>query len=181
MPTHLYRAAIQDLRGTDILPLNHLRELHPDLYEREAAKYAHRPQTMDYPVHPLDCRWSDVVFLSPVHPAPIFAALREAGRVGPTTIDYWTIDADLLDPDRTCILLKRHDPQFRPQPAADYLPYSAATVATLTNPSDQALDRLRNLNATEPLFPWADIPHVLHRGPLAVSLFRDADGRRVTS
>jgi len=180
MPTLLYRAAIRDLRGSEILPLNHLRERHPDIYEREAAKYSYRPQTMDNAVHPLECRWSDVVFLSPVHPAPIFDALREAGRVGPTTLTYWTIDADLLDPARTCILLKRHDPLFRPQPASDYLPYSAATVATLSTPSAKALDRLRNLNATEPLLPWADIPHILHRGPIAVSLFRDADGRAVS-
>ncbi len=53
MPTLLYRAAIHDLRGSEILPLNHLRELHPDLYERETAKYAYRPHTIDNPVHPL--------------------------------------------------------------------------------------------------------------------------------
>lgn len=181
MPTPLYRAAIRDLRGREILPLNRLRELHPDLYEREAAKYSYRPQTVDNPVHPLGCRWGDVVFLSPVHPAPIFDALHEAGRVGPTTLTYWTIEADLLDPDHTCILLKRHDPLFRPQPASDYLAYSPATVATLTTPSTKALDRLRNLNATEPLLPWADIPHVLHRGPIAVNLFRDAEGRPISA
>ncbi|TDD30751.1 hypothetical protein E1218_00085 [Kribbella turkmenica] len=180
MPTLLYRAAIHDLRGTEILPLDLLREQHPDLYEREAGKYSYRPQTIDNPVHPLGCRWRDVVFLSPVHPAPIFDALRESGRIGPAALDYWTLDADLLDPERTCILLKRHDPLFRPQPATDYLPYSATTVATLSTPSDKALERLRNLSATEPLFPWADIPHILHRGSLAVGLFRDADGRPVS-
>ncbi|MEV0283824.1 MULTISPECIES: hypothetical protein [unclassified Kribbella] len=42
------------------------------------------------------------------------------------------------------------------------------------------LNRLRNLKATEPLLPWADIPHILHRGPLAISLFRDAGGRPVS-
>jgi hypothetical protein len=181
MPTLLYRAAIHDVRGDAVLPLALLRDQHPDLYAREAAKYAYRPQTMTYPVHPLDCCWSDVVFLSPVHPEPIFDALRESGRIGPSTLAYWTLDADLLDPDRTCILLKRHDPLFRPQPAEDFLPYSAETVATLSTPSAKALDRLRNLNATEPLLPWADIPHILHRGPIPLALFRDADGKPVTS
>lgn len=177
MPTLLYRAAIRDLRGDAILPLYQLREQHPDLYEREAAKYAYRPHTMDNPVYPLGCRWSDVVFLSPVHPEPIFTALQESGRVKRSTLNYWTIDAELLDPARTCILLKRHDPQFRAQPAEDYLPYSPQTVATLTTPSERALNRLRNLNATEPLLPWADIPHVLHRGALPITLFRDSRGR----
>lgn len=178
MPTFLYKGAIRDLRGADLLPLNLIRDSYPDLYAREAAKYSARPHVMDHPVYPLGCRWTDVLFFSPVHPAPIFDALREAGRVT-AGLTYWTIDADLLDPARTCILLKRHDPLFRSQPAEDYIPFTPDAAAALAEPSPRALARLRNLNATEPLLPWADIPHVLHRGPLAVSLFRDADGRSV--
>jgi hypothetical protein len=177
MPTLLYRAAIKNLRGDAVLPLNLLREQHPDLYEREAAKYVGRPQAMTNPVYPLDCTWTDVVFLSPVHPAPIFDALRESGRIGPGSLDYWTVDADLLDPRRTCILLKRYDPQFRPQPAEDFIGFSPEAAAALSTPSPRALHRLRNLNATERLLPWADIPHVLHRGPIPITLFRDSDGR----
>lgn len=37
------------------------------------------------------------------------------------------------------------------------------------------------LNPTEPLLPWADIPHILHRGPLPVSLFRNANGQPLLS
>ncbi|TCN40236.1 hypothetical protein EV644_106164 [Kribbella orskensis] len=178
MPTLLYKGAIRDLRGDDLLPLSMIRDRYPDLYHREAAKYAERPHVMDHPVHPLDCRWTDVVFFSPVHPAPIFDALRESGRVL-RRLGYWTIDAELLVPERTCILLKRHEPLFRPQAAEDYLPYSAEAAAALSQPSDQALHRLRNLNPTEPLLPWADIPHILHRGPVPVSAFRDPDGNPV--
>jgi hypothetical protein len=180
MPTLLYKGAVRDLRGDHILPLNMLREHHQDVYEREAAKYSYRPHVMDYPVYPLDCRWSDVVFLSTVHPAPIFDALQESGRAR-SALSYWTIDASLLPPDRTCILLKRHDPLFQPQPPSDYIPFSPEAAAALAAPSAKALDRLRNLNATEPLLPWADIPHVLHRGPIPVSLLRDAEGRPVSS
>lgn len=176
MTTLLYRAAIHDLRGDAVLPLKILRNEHPDLYEREAEKYAMRPETMDYPVYPLGCTWTDVVFLSPVHPAPLFEALHESGRIGRFVPDYWTLDADLLDPARTCILLKRHDPELRPQPREDFIPYAPAAAATLTQPSEKALQRLRTLNPTEPLFPWADIPHILHRGPVPVALFRTTDG-----
>jgi hypothetical protein len=171
MTTVLYKAA-GPIRGVDILPLKQLRDRYPDLYEQHAQKYARRPETMDQPVPPLGCTWTDVVFLSPVHPAPIFDALRESGRIGPDSLDYWTLDAESLDPRRTCILLKRHDPEFRPQPPEDFIPYSPAAVAALATPSERALHRLRNLNATEPLYPWADIPHVLHRGPIPLSLFR---------
>jgi hypothetical protein len=178
MTTVLFKAA-GDIRGDEILPLNQLRERYPDIYERELAKYAARPETLRNQVYPLSCCWGDVVFLSPVHPAPIFAALRESGRIGPVVIDYWTLDAELLDPARTCILLKRHDPQLRPQPPEDFIAYSPETVAALSTPSERALQRLRTLNATEPLYPWADIPHVLHRGPIPLSAFRTSTGARV--
>jgi hypothetical protein len=180
MPTLLYKGAIRDLRGDDLLPLNLIRDRYPDLYEREVVKYAEWPHVMDHPVYPLDCRWTDVVFFSPVHPAPIFDALRESGRAV-SGLTYWTIDANLLSPDRTCILLKRHDPLFQPQAAEDYIPYTPEAAAALSTPSDQALHRLRNLNATEPWLPWADIPHILHRGPIPVSAFRDPAGNPIPS
>jgi hypothetical protein len=179
MTTLLYKAA-GDIRGDDILPLNQLRVRYPDVYRRELAKYTARPQTLDNPVYPLDCTWADVVFLSPVHPAPIFEAMHESGRIGPVVVDYWTLDADLLDPANTCILLKRHDPELRPQPREDFIPYTPGAAAALSTPSERALQRLRNLNATEPLYPWADIPHILHRGPIPVSAFRTAAGDPVS-
>jgi hypothetical protein len=41
---------------------------------------------MDHPVHPLGCRWTDVVFFSPVHPALIFDALRDVLHRGPVPV-----------------------------------------------------------------------------------------------
>jgi hypothetical protein len=175
----LYKAAIRQLCGDELLPLNTIRDRYPDLYDRESAKYAERPHVMDHPVHPLGCRWTDVVFFSPVHPELIFEALRESGRISAAP-DYWTIDANLPYPDRTCILLKRHDPQFRPQPAAHYLPYTPEAAVALSAPSEKALNRLRNLTADEPLLPWADIPHVLHHGPVPVAWLRTPSGDPVT-
>jgi hypothetical protein len=181
MPTTpvLYKAAVHDLRGDELLPLNMMRERYPDVYEREIVKYTGRSHVMRHAVHPLDCRWSDVVFFSPVHLAPIFDALRSSGRINSGGPDYWTIDASLLSPDRTCILLKRHDPTFAPPASADFLPYSPDAVAALSTPSPQALHRLRNLNPTEDLLPFADIPHILHRGPIPITLLRTSAGTAI--
>ncbi|WP_158293877.1 hypothetical protein [Kribbella sp. VKM Ac-2568] len=49
----------------------------------------------------------------------------------------------------------------------------------MSQPSDQALHRRRILNPAEPLLPWADIPHILHRGQVPVSAFRDPEGNPV--
>ncbi|NUR97221.1 MAG: hypothetical protein HOV67_18425 [Kribbellaceae bacterium] len=167
----LYKGA-SIVRGQEILPLNQLRDRYPDLHARHFQKYADRPHGVDVPVYPLNCTWGDVVFLSPVHPAPIFQALHESGRISSPVLNYWTLDAELLDPAKTCILLKRHDPELRPQPPEDFVPYSPEAAAALAEPSERALHRLRNLNATEPLYPWADIPHILHRGPIPARWFK---------
>ena len=53
-------------------------------------------------------------------------------------------------------------------------------MTTLSTPSPRALHRLRDLNATEPLYPWADIPHILHRGPIPLTHFRDQTGNPIT-
>ncbi|MEV5891710.1 hypothetical protein [Nonomuraea fuscirosea] len=45
-----------------------------------------------------------------------------------------------------------------------------ASVSEVTN---RALERLRNLGPGEPLLPWGDVPHVLHRGPVPLSLFQE--------
>ncbi len=167
----LYKGASK-VRGDRILPLNQLRDHYPDLYERHFQKYAGRPYGVDIPVYPLECTWGDVVFLSPVHPAPIFEALYESGRISKPVINHWTLDADLLDPANTCILLKRYDPELRPQPPQDFIPYTPEAAAALAEPSERALHRLRNLNPTEPLYPWADIPHILHRGSIPARWFK---------
>ncbi|ADB35482.1 hypothetical protein Kfla_6485 [Kribbella flavida DSM 17836] len=178
MPTLLYKAAVRDLRGEHLLPLNQIRDRYPDLYDREVAKYAAWPEVTRHPVHPLACTWNDVLFFSPVHPGPIFDAIRASGR-GVPALDYWTLDANLLPADRTCIRLMRYDPTHSAPGPEDFVPYSVRTVAELSSPSETALRRLRSLTADEPLLPWADIPHVLFRGSLPVSLFRDRSGRPV--
>ncbi|GAA0579479.1 hypothetical protein HPO96_20685 [Kribbella sandramycini] len=60
----LYRAAIADLRGAHILPLNQLRTEHPDLYARGLTKYAAHPTYL----HP----WADIPHI--LHRGPLPAA-----------------------------------------------------------------------------------------------------------
>jgi hypothetical protein len=45
------------------------------------------------------------------------------------------------------------------------LSFDAIRSSGRINSGPQALHRLRNLNPTEPLLPFADIPPILHRRP----------------
>jgi len=170
----LFHTAVTDPRGDELLPLAMLRERHLDLYTRHLAKYTGREHRLRERVIPLGCSWADVVFLSPLDSTVLFDAARSAGRRvwdGPV----WTLDAARLDPERCCVRLMRVTPGARtadPGTEDDYLPLTTATLRAVSEVTHRALERLRNLGPYDPLLPWGDVPHVLHRGPVPFRLFR---------
>ncbi|MPY67294.1 hypothetical protein F8S09_11420 [Deinococcus sp. SDU3-2] len=166
----LYHRAVRDVRGDRLLPLNALRDAHPDIYAREAAKYAGRKQLAAERVLPLDCGWGDVLFFSPVHPGPLLNAAREAGREVPP-LRFWTLRADALNPARACVKRVRPWPggRYTPPVLEDYAPYDAPTLARVSEPSATTLQRLRSLPPQAPLILWSDVPHVLYRGTVPLS------------
>lgn len=95
---------ITDPRGDQLLPLAMLRERYPDLHTRHFAKYAGRKHRLRERVIPLECTWTDVVFLSPLNPTVLFDAIRSTG-LHMRTVPLWTLDASQLDPARCCIPL----------------------------------------------------------------------------
>lgn len=169
----LYHRPATPVRGDAILPLNTLRQFHPDLYELHRAKYETTPGVLSQPVEPLGCTWSDVVFLSPVHPAPLYEALRRSGRVVPER-EPWVLPAARFDPSNTVIRLMRagangHTPD--PYSANDYLPFTTASLRAVNRVTVNAIQRLESLRPGDPWLPWVDVPHVLHRGPIPVAWF----------
>ncbi|NTX99811.1 hypothetical protein [Deinococcus sp. JMULE3] len=161
----LYHRAVRDVRGDHLLPLSTLRERHPDVYAREAAKYVGREALMQERVGRLDCLWTDVLFFSPVNPGPLLDAARQSGRAIPP-VRFWTLDASHLDPARACVRLVRPWPgDVKPAPdPADELPFTPQTLREHSAALPATLDRLRALPEEAPLILWMDVPHVLYRG-----------------
>lgn len=169
----LYHRPASPVRGEAILPLNALRSSYPDLYGLHAAKHASTVGAIDQVVHPLGCTWGEVVFLSPVHPAPLFDALRRSGRAIPER-EPWVLPACRLDPERTVIRLMRagatgHHPD--PADVDDYLPFTTASLRAVNRVTINAVQRLEALQAGDPWLPWVDVPHVLYRGPIPLTWF----------
>ncbi len=87
----------------------------------------------------------------------------------------WTLDAARLDPERCCVRLMHVTPgagTADPGTEDDYLPLSTATLRAVRSVTHRALERLRNLGPHDPLLLFGDVPHVLHRGPVPLHLFR---------
>lgn len=172
----LYHQPASLLRGSHVLPLNELRNIYPELWAAREHKRGSGPDSPAQRVPPLDCTWGDVVFLSPVHPQPLFDALRRSGRAAPLR-EPWTLSAELLDPARTVIRLMRagvlgHHPD--PADDDDYLPFTTANLRAVSRITVDAIRRLEGLQSGDPWLPWVDVPHILYRGEIPTGWFRSA-------
>lgn len=160
-------------RGDRLLPLNELHIHYPELHQRHAGKYRGREADLDQPVRPLGCTWGDVVFLAPLHPGPLFAALARSGRMV-QPVEPATIEASQLDSSLCVIRLMRHGAGSHfPDPVDDndYLPFTTASLRAVNRVTIAAIERLQSLPLDAPWLPWVDVPHVLHRGAIDLALF----------
>lgn len=169
----LFHRPATPVRGDRILPLSGLRDRHADLFELHSAKYAHGPEGLSAEIRPLACTWADVIFLSPVHPAPLFTALRRSGR-SVSAAEPWVLPAHKLDPSRAVIRLMRAGASGHHADAPeadDYLPLTTATLRAVSRVTIDAVQRLESLRPGDPWLPWVDVPHVLYRGDIPVAWF----------
>lgn len=71
----LYHMKPFDMRGDVLYPLNAMKDIYPDIYEKQIAKYDDHPSRKKLPLRripKLDCLWNDVIQCAPVHPHLIY-------------------------------------------------------------------------------------------------------------
>jgi hypothetical protein len=105
----LYHRVPKNFRGVTLYPLNQLKLLHPDLYDSFVANYRGRESVMEQIVPIFNCKWNDVLFLSPVAPDLIRQARLEEG-IESNSGTAFMIESENLDPDK--LLLYRHRPPW---------------------------------------------------------------------
>jgi hypothetical protein len=76
---YVYHLCARDFRETILFPLNGLRKVYPDLYERERVKFAGRESILEYVVPGLGVTWADTVNLSALDPRLLIAERRKLG------------------------------------------------------------------------------------------------------
>jgi hypothetical protein len=76
---YLYHLCAPDFRGTILYPLNGLRSIFPDLYEREKAKFTGRESILEFVVPGLGVVWGDTVNLSALNPQLLVTERRKNG------------------------------------------------------------------------------------------------------
>jgi hypothetical protein len=74
-----YHLCAQDFRETTLYPLNNLKKVYPDLYEREKTKFIGRESVLDFVVPGLEVVWADTVNLSALDPRLLFIERLKLG------------------------------------------------------------------------------------------------------
>lgn len=159
--------------GTDsLLPLSALKTLDPDAYAGAMAKYDDTPdrrRLRDTVVPVIERAWTEVVFLSPVHPHATWRTWRELSGRSLPRVEFWAIPAADLPADTVVFDRQRSltgDP-IDPRDVASFDPdsYEAALEVPPAN-----REWLENLVAAGHSGAWFNlIPHVLTAGPVPLT------------
>ena len=170
---YLYHWVPNDMQGDTLFPLNVLKETHPDLYEREASKYAGRENIMLHQIPFLDCLWNDVLHFSAIHPSVVKDALLEAGDRAPFDVEFFEVDPHLLNPENTIVYLYKHRDMSGKLEEDNFTKYNPDDIAIYSDMPDETKQYYKEMlsEGKNPLL-FHRVPHILYKGSLDTSNIR---------
>lgn len=166
--------------GDRLYPLNTLKKVLPEVYEREARKYKGREWLLDVAIPGMDALWNDVLHFSLVHPRVILGKLAEAG------FDYRELELNWIEIPLKSLpalpgmiyLNTRIWQETRTLLPSDLEPVRPERVRELSGMPEANMQYYRDCKAKgeHPVF-WKRAPHLFLKGELEISSFRTFDWR----
>ncbi|GCE07232.1 hypothetical protein [Dictyobacter aurantiacus] len=175
MEQAIYHMCPPQMVGEVLYPLNTLRQLYPDIYERERLKYQDHPSRMALPqqvIPKLNCLWNDVVQCSPIHPHLLYLALRERGLAVQPQRTFFRIPL-LAVRGIPIVIVDASGPAATPLREDDVCLFDEASYRELDAVPQKALvwyDRLARRERRDGLF--AGVPHIMVQGPISIAQAR---------
>lgn len=164
---YFYHGIPEDMKGTELIPLNKMLAVDPSLRAKYLEKYKGSEEILERKIPLLDCLWNDVVQLLPLHPRQLFELQKELGLIREIPdYCYYQIDTSVLDPSQAVVY-------FKTAPGEENV-----TVKWL---EDVQLEELQIIpeatrkyyesivDTGEPVFNYQFVPHVIYRGTIDVS------------
>ena len=163
----LYHGAPDPMMGSELMPLNDMIDIYPDLYMLHRSKYEGREEILDRKIPLLNCVWNDVVQFLPLHPKKVFELQVEMGLIPEVPpYKFFEVDSNMLDPAKTVVFFKN-----APGEENVVVRWLKDVDANIFNDIPQAtIDYYQTLVGTGELpFNYQFIPHVVYMGRLDVS------------
>ena len=168
------------MRGTTLYPLYGLREVYPDIYERERPKFDGRESVLDYVVPHLGVRWGETVNLSALDPRQLVAARRRLDVPFSRLLERRLVRIPLsrieglaavrYDSATHWINSSRGEDVPDEPPAVEFSPFDAAGHEEVGEVPALHLEYLeRQKTRGELALGFVFVPHVLVAGPIDIS------------
>ena len=167
---YFYHGIPEDMKGSELIPLNKMLEVDPRLRTKYLEKYKGREEILERKIPLLDCLWNDVVQLLPLHPRQLFELQKELGLITETPdYSYYQLDTNALDPLQTVVY-------FKTAPGEENV-----TVKWLRDVQLEELQEIPEatrkyyesmVGTSEPVFNYQFVPHILYQGTIDVSSAR---------
>ena len=166
---YLYHMKPKKIVGEELMPLNKLKEMYPEVYNKEVEKYSGRLIVTKRKVFPLNCLWNDVLHFTAVHPSKINLALEIVGFDKLTT-EWFRIDAKTLNPRLTTIYLYGE----RKVKNEDFTEFSTDELIKYNTLPDQTLDYYKEMHekGERPLL-FHFVQHILYKGSINFKNFEE--------
>lgn len=163
--SYVYHLVPPAMKGTTLYPLNELKELFPEIYAAEVAKYRGREQKLAHRIPMLgNCLWNDVLFLTAVHPVEFRKAYASVVH---TTwkFRYFQIPIDSLDLARMTVVK-----QLPVSKTREYEEFDMRRMEHYATIPPETFQHWREalVQGSRP-FLYLYIPHILYRGTIDVS------------
>ena len=166
---YLYHMVPDVLKGEKLLPQNLLKIKYPELYKESMKKYKGRKNILNRKIHYLNCYWSDVIFLSPVHPKKIARALKTAGKKSTQKIRFYKINPKKLNPEKIIVYLYKYDTMDQKERKDNFTSFSTKNLSKYNKVPNKTLKYYREeiKQGRRPLL-YHLIPHIIYKGSLFI-------------
>ncbi|MFD1738691.1 group-specific protein [Bacillus salitolerans] len=105
---YIYHMVPKNMKGSELHPLNELKNEYPELFERYIQKYfdhPERPKLLEKKIPKLDCLWNDVLHFLPIHPYHVYKAITDLGIKTKKEQQFYKVPIDKLQSNKTAIYL----------------------------------------------------------------------------
>jgi hypothetical protein len=102
---YFYHLVPNNQEGTELIPLNMLKDIHPSVYENAVNKYQGRETILKRKIEVLNCLWNDVVHMTAIDPLTYKQTLKECGliKASERKQKYYKIPLSILSEDNLCV------------------------------------------------------------------------------
>lgn len=151
------------MQGDVLYPLNDLKTIFPEIYNKKAEKYKGREFLMKETIPFLNCLWNDVLHFSAVNPYDIKKTFVELGHS--FEAKFYKIDITLLDKEKIAVYLFDDKDINAKLKISDFEMYNLENISKYSQfPESTKKYYKKELEESRWPLLFYGIPHILFKG-----------------